>query len=128
MIEIVASVAITTKMNHQYECLIAAAEYNATNSCVIQPVGPVLKVGNECPFGYNDGNRYCIPRLTDGSSKGIIPNYTNIPFKNCPLGFKLNRGYCQSTKKNKRYAIPKLTDSCPREYYPNGNFCIQICD
>ena len=128
MIEIFASVAITTKINHQYAYLIAAAECNATSSCVIQPVGPVLKVGNECPIGYNDSNSYCIPRLTNGSSKGIIPNYSNIPFKKCPLGYKLNRGYCLSTKNNKRHAIPKLTDSCPREYYPNGNFCIKVCN
>ena len=58
---------------------------------------------------------------------GVIPIYDGkLPTK-CPIGYRNNRGYCQSSRAIKQNALPMIGEKCPRGYRPNKEFCFKLC-
>ncbi len=58
---------------------------------------------------------------------GVIPIYDGQLPNKCPIGYRNNRGYCQSSPNLKQNALPMIGEKCPRGYRKNQSFCFKLC-
>ena len=112
----------------QHKIIHPKCDQEVINSCQLQPLVPIIKVGVDCPFGFlnTKDSPYCVPINKD--VLGVIPVYSKTLPKDCPPGYRKNRGYCQATAEVFKNAIPKIGLKCPKKYYSNNAYCFEICD
>ena len=121
-VAVAATITIFIPETHHHQAV--ANSFQPSNEInLIQPVIPVVKVGERCPTAFLPSQGYCLP--TSKNSRAVIPTQGQVAASACPLGFRNVNGYCQMLPTVMYFAIPMITDSCPRGYYKSNQFCIK---